>query len=433
MKFILLGIMVFCCILIACSPGSAGSTGSTGSAPSDDVWSSKELTILRSLWIETLPPPPPDPSNRYADDSAAVELGRELFFDKRFSANGEVSCGTCHKPDRGFQDDLARGRGVGVGGRRTMPIVGTAYSPWLFWDGRKDGQWAQALGPLENPVEHGGDRTMFVRLLARYYSTRFQRLFGLLPDTSSLPLHASPGGDDRARSAWQGMTDEGREWVTRTFVNIGKSIAAFERQLRFAPSRFDRYVAAIIEGKGDGSSAAFSSDEVEGLRLFIGKGNCVTCHNGPLFTDNSFHNTGVPEIPGLPSDDGRATGARQVIGDEFHRRSRYSDDTSNDDELRFLRLNDHQMVRAYKSPTLRGVADRPPYMHAGQFASLADVLRHYNEAPESPAGHSELHPRGFSDQELRQIEAFLRTLDAPIIDVAHATTTMPKKSLRGEH
>jgi cytochrome c peroxidase len=341
----------------------------------EEIWSSEEIAVLRSLWIESLPPVPEDPSNRYADDTAAAGFGKELFFDTRLSATGRVSCGTCHMPDRGFQDDLPRGRGVAEGGRRTMPIVGTAYNPWLFWDGRKDGQWAQALGPLENPVEHGGDRTMYVRLLARYYRADYERIFGALPDTTGLPLNAGPGGSEPVRAAWQAMSAADREAVTRAFVNIGKAIAAHERRLRFAPSRFDRYVERILAGHAGGASSDLSADETAGLRLFIGKGNCVTCHNGALFTDNSFHNTGVPAVPGLAADDGRATGARQVIADEFNRRSRYSDDTTGDEELRFLRLDDHQMVRAYKPPTLRGVADRAPYMHAGQFATLGDVLQ----------------------------------------------------------
>src|SRR5690606_15553813 len=107
-----------------------------------------------SLSIKSLPPLPPDPSNRYGDDPRAAALGHQLFFDTRLSANGKVSCATCHDPGRDFQDGLPLAVGVGTNTRRTMPIAGTAYSPWMFWDGRKDSQWSQALGPLESPVEH---------------------------------------------------------------------------------------------------------------------------------------------------------------------------------------------------------------------------------------------------------------------------------------
>jgi cytochrome c peroxidase len=108
-------------------------------------WAEAEIATLRSLWIGSLPSLPPDPSNAYADDPQAAVFGQALFFDARFSSNGEVSCATCHIPDKLFNDGLPLGQGVGTMTRRTMPIAGTAYSPWLFWDGRKDSQWSQRL------------------------------------------------------------------------------------------------------------------------------------------------------------------------------------------------------------------------------------------------------------------------------------------------
>ena len=113
--------------------------------------------------------------------------------------------------------------------------------------------------------------------------------------------------DSTAAAAWASMTDSQRDAVTRVFVNVGKAIAAYERRIDFGPSRFDRYVDAISDtGRGDG---ILTSDEIAGLKLFIGKANCTQCHNGPLFTNNEFHNTGVPRRPELPSDVGRLTGA----------------------------------------------------------------------------------------------------------------------------
>ena len=119
-------------------------------------WSAQERETLRSLALASLGPLPKDPSNRVADDPRAAALGHRLFFDARLSGNGRVSCATCHVPDREFQDGIALAEGVGTTARRTMPVAGTAHSPWLFWDGRADSQWAQALGPLESAVEHGG-------------------------------------------------------------------------------------------------------------------------------------------------------------------------------------------------------------------------------------------------------------------------------------
>src|SRR5690349_18938173 len=99
------------------------------------TWSQDEITAMRSLWIGTLPPLAADPSNRYGDNPAAATLGQQLFFDTRFSSNGQVACATCHLPQLDFQDGKRLSQGVGTTGRRAMPIAGTAYSPWFFWDG----------------------------------------------------------------------------------------------------------------------------------------------------------------------------------------------------------------------------------------------------------------------------------------------------------
>ena len=211
-----------------------------------------------------------------------------------------------------------------------------------------------------------------------------------------------------------GLTDPQRDAVTGVFVNIGKSIAAYERRVQYAPSRFDRYVDALRE-TGREPEGVLTVDEVAGLRLFVGKANCTQCHNGPLFTNNEFHNTGVPARPGLPQDMGRLAGARKVLHDEFNCRSRWSDDRSKTcAELDFLVSDSQTQERAFKVPSLRNVADRAPYMHAGQMATLADVLDHYNRAPSAPAGHTELKPLHLKPQELRQLEAFLHALSGGI-------------------
>jgi cytochrome c peroxidase len=125
-------------------------------SPRGDRWTSDEVALLVTSSLRELGPLPEDPTNRVADDPRAAEFGRKLFFDTRLSANGQVSCATCHIPEKGFQDGTPLAQGIGVTNRRTMPIAGMAHSPFLFWDGRKDSLWAQALGPLESPVEHGG-------------------------------------------------------------------------------------------------------------------------------------------------------------------------------------------------------------------------------------------------------------------------------------
>ena len=198
------------------------------------------------------------------------------------------------------------------------------------------------------------------------------------------------GGSDSATSAWMALSDEKRDAVTGVFVNVGKAIAAYERRIELGPSRFDRYVDAITNDKpGDG---ILTNDEIAGLKLFIGKANCTQCHNGPLLTNNEFHNTGVPRRAELPIDDGRLTGAAAVLSDEFNCRSRWSDARESCAELDYLVTGDHSLERAYKVPSLRNVAGRAPYMNAGQFATLRQVLDHYNRAPAAPKGHTELRP-----------------------------------------
>ncbi|HKC40433.1 MAG TPA: cytochrome c peroxidase, partial [Gemmatimonadales bacterium] len=347
---------------------------------------------------------------------AAARLGHALFFDTRLSRTGRVSCASCHVPDKDFQDGLPLGQGVGTAGRRTMPIAGTAYSPWQFWDGRADSQWEQALGPLENPVEHGSDRTQIARIVASEYRQGYEAVFGRLPVLLQAPVHASPVGDSASAAEWTRLPAARQDDITRVYANIGKAIAAYERRIGFAPSRFDRYVDAELGRREHTPESAFTADEENGLRLFIGKASCVNCHNGALLTDNHFHNTGVAaSIAALPPDSGRTAGVRKAIAGEFSCTSRFSDAKPEDcAELRFAVTEGEELVRAYKPPSLRNVANRSPYMHAGQIATLADAVRHYDDAPVAPFGHSELKPLHLTAAEQRQLVAFLGTLTGPL-------------------
>lgn len=382
-----------------------------GSYGQQQAWSDEERTMIVSLSLQSLPPLPPDPSNAVADNPAAAALGEQLFFDTRFSGDGKVACGTCHLPERQFQDDRPRGLGMGETSRRTMPIAGTQYSPWLFWDGRKDSQWSQALGPMESPVEHGGDRTQYAHLVAEHYRAPYEALFGPLPDLSRLPAHAAPAGTAEAVAAWEAMSEADQDAINRVFSNMGKAIAAFERTILPAETRFDRYAAALAAGETPPPEAALTDEELAGLRIFIGKGSCTNCHNGPLLTDNHFHNTGIPQAAAAP-DLGRAQGALEVKADPFNCLGPYSDAGPSDcAELRFMVVESHEFESAFKPPSLRGVASRPPYMNAGQVETLADALDHYNRAPAAPVGHTELVPLSLTPEELAALEAFLRTLD----------------------
>jgi cytochrome c peroxidase len=355
-------------------------------------WTDDELAVLQSLWIGNLPPIPPDPSNAVADNADAARFGQQLFFDARLSSNGGISCATCHQPERRFTDGLPKGQAIGTSKRNTRSIVGVVYSPWLYWDGRRDSLWAQALAPLEDPDEHGSDRRQVVAVIANDedYRTAYESLFGALPEA----------GDGDA--------------VSIIFANIGKAIAAYERLLIPGASRFDTYVESTMRG-GDGeASPLFSNDEIRGLRLFIGEANCTQCHNGPLFTNHEFHNTGVLSLPGEVPDKGRVQGVREVLADPFNCRGPYSDDPAPTcAELEYARTGP-ELIGTVRTPSLRNLQNTAPFMHKGQIGTLAGVLEHYNLAPPAMIGHNEAKPLGLSRRELGQLEAFLDTLAAPL-------------------
>ena len=236
-----------------------------------------------------------------------------------------------------------------------------------------------------------------------------------MPEVSHLPAVMGSVQSPEVIAAWEAMSPADRENVTWIYVNMGKSIAAYERHLLPGGSRFDQYVEAILNTDIKTANTILTSNEIAGLRLFIGEANCTDCHNGPLFTNNDFHNTGVPGVAGLPDDIGRAGGTQKVLADEFNCLSVYSDAEPEDcSELRYLVAEGHELERQFKPPSLRNVAERGPYMHAGQFITLEEVLKHYNTAPQAPAGHSELEPLNLSGEEIAQIIGFLKTLDSPI-------------------
>jgi cytochrome c peroxidase len=263
-----------------------------------------------------------------------------------------------------------------------MPVAGTAHGAWFFWDGRSDSQWSHALGPLESAVEHGGNRTQYAHVIDQSYRDEYESVFGALPPLNDLPRHAGPVADTAWRAAWKRIPPTRQEDISRVYANIGKAVAAYERRIGFTPSRFDRYVETELAGRPHTTASAMTKDEVSGLRLCMGRASCVNCHNGPRFTDGHFHNTGIPlPATALPYDSGRALGVRQAVAGEFNCLSRYSDAKRDDcEELRFAATDGEELVRAYKTPSLRGVAERAPYMHAGQLATLAQVIAHYDRA-----------------------------------------------------
>jgi len=392
-------------------------------APLPDTWSPAELALIRSLSLSQLPPLPADPSNAFADDERAAELGQKLYFDTRLSGNGTVSCASCHRPELMFTDGLPLAVGTSGGTRHTPSLVGLSYSPWFYWDGRKDSQWAQALAPLEAPHEHDIDRLSVARLVTgdRSYQVMYQEIFGPAPPLPSGGI-ASPLGREAFIAGWNTLDAAQREAINRVFVNVGKSIAAYQRKMQPGRTRFDNYADAIAEGEERTGNGQLDSTELAGLDLFLNKGQCINCHNGPLFTNHDFHNTGVRVLASQLPPMGRYDGVRIARWDPFNCLGEYSDASSGECiELEFAR-DTNELVGAHKTPTLRNVSWTAPYMHGGQIGSLEDVIRHYDEAPVSMLSHNEAKPLALRSVEHRQLVAFLKTLSAPLATPARWLT-----------
>lgn len=404
-------------LVLAVVAASAAATWHFVSFPSASTWNEEELRLIASLSLDALPDLLPDPSNAKGDDPAAAQLGHSLYFDTRLSANGAVACATCHRPELMFTDGLTLAIGAGVGNRHTPSLVGLSHSPWFYWDGRKDSQWAQALAPLEAKHEHAITRSDLARLISSDadYRSAYIDTFGPLP-TFDIPAAASPTGDAAERARWSALTAQQRSDIDTLFSNLGKALAAYQRKLMPGAARFDNYAAALAaSGSAERDQGdALSAEERRGLQLFIDKGMCVTCHNGPLFTNHEFHNTGVLANPGELPPMARYDGVRSAREDPFNCLGEFSDaDPDQCIELRFAR-DTNDLVGAHKTPTLRNVALTAPYMHGGQISDLAAVMRHYNEAPTSMLSHNEAKPLNLRPPELRALEAFMHTLTAPL-------------------
>ena len=196
---------------------------------------------------------------------------------------------------------------------------------------------------------------------------------------------------------------------------MGKAIAAYERKLKPAPSRFDNYVKAALENNQEQMNKLMTKDELSGLKLFLGKANCTICHNGPLFTDLEFHNIATPPVNVKRYDYGRKKGVTAVKRSPFNCRSEYNDAKDKScDALRYIIVHEEETMAAFKTPSLRNVTKTAPYMHAGQYETLSEVMKHYAEPPNTKVGMSDLLPVELNDKELAQLEAFLKTLDSPI-------------------
>jgi cytochrome c peroxidase len=274
-----------------------------------------------------------------------VALGERLFADPILSGDRGTACASCHQPDNAFSDSVPFSRGAyGTRAARNTPtLMNRAYGRTFFWNGRAASLEEAVLQPIRNPIE--------LNLSLDEAVTRLQN-------------------DAAYRSAFAGLFSDGA-----TEQNLARVLASYVRTLRSGNAPVDRYYR--------GDEAALSADAQAGLRLFVGKANCVHCHVGPNFTDERLHNTGI-------SWGGVDRGHYDVTGRETDRGK-------------------------FKTPTLRNVALTAPYMHDGSLTTLRDVVDHYDRGgTTNPNLDHEIRPLRLTSREREQLIAFLECLtEAP--------------------
>jgi cytochrome c peroxidase len=381
--------------------------------------------LQRILRLSPLPPIPDDPSNSVANDHAAALFGQYLFFDPNLSSSKRIACASCHIPNKNWADGLKTPPG---GLRNTPSLLNVAYNRWFFWDGRADSLWSQALKPIESESEMNGDRTAvlhYIRSTEKLY-VMYERLFGDLEFLQrDVPAHAKPATREPAAEmavAWSSISEPLRDSINKAFANVGKAIAAFERRLVSSNAPFDRFVEGVRVG--DDRQNAISEEAKRGLKLFLGKGDCTNCHFGPTFSNEEFHSLGLaPPTYASWSDSGRLMGIRTLLDDEFRLTGRYADrESQRGDYVTAFVRESPDLAGKFKTPSLRNVAVTAPYMHAGHFGSLNEVLSFYSDFKGADvADHhreSTLKPLRLTVNEIRQLIAFLESLTGQNLDRA---------------
>lgn len=329
-------------LLVLCALG-AGS-GSVQASPSGHA--PHGTVTIDGVTVPDVGPLPtvvPIPSSNL-NYTAKIELGKQLYFDGRLSRNNAISCAFCHNPGTGFADprQTSIGVGGGVGGRQSPTVYNTGLNHVQFWDGRARSLEEQAIGPIHNPVEMAETHEHVVAKLGKIkgYQQQFRAVFG---------------------------TDVNLQ-------GIAEAIAAYERTVLSTNSAFDKYVL--------GAQKAMDEAAVRGLALFKGKARCILCHNGPNFTDNQFHNLGVPQVGPMKEDLGRFAVSRA-----------------------------EKDRGAFKTPTLRSITETAPYMHDGAFKTLEEVVEFMDQGGGSNPNLSPLvKPLNLTAEEKSDLVAFLKAL-----------------------
>jgi cytochrome c peroxidase len=345
-----------------------------------------ELLLSHGPWPEAATV---DPSNRVSGLPEAIALGRHLFFDPGLSVTGAVSCATCHQPERGWTDGLARGKGIALVDRNTQSLLNVGRNRWFGWAGSSDSLWAHSIVPLIDPKEMGATPALVTQRMAGdpVLSRQYSSVFGSPPDPAD---------------------------AEATLVNAAKALAAFQETLVSGRTAFDDFRDALA--RGDRAAASqFPADAQRGAQLFVGRGKCNVCHVGPHFSNGEFSDVAVPYFvePGRV-DPGRYAGIAKLKASPFNRLGPYSDDADRASAWATVHVVQlHSNFGEFKVPSLRNLTQTAPYMHNGSKATLEDVIRHYSELNIERLhvdGERILEPILLSSDEAGALLAFLKSL-----------------------
>lgn len=386
------GLVALAAGLLACLPLADifAAHGQSASGSPGNLLTFTSVEKARILQFGPWPVPwTPDPSNRVSGTPAAIALGRMLFFEPRLSGTGTAACSSCHAPERHFSDGRPRGLGFVELDRNTPGLLNVRLNRWFGWDGAADNLWAQSLRPILDKREMAAS-TSHVGTLMR--------------------------GDAVLASAYEVAFGERPAQDDTVAVNVGKALAAFQETLVSGRTPFDEFRDALA--RGDAAAAGrYPIEAQRGLRIFLGRGNCAACHFGPNFTNGEFGDIGMPffAAPGRV-DSGRYDGIRNLRASRVNLLGRYNDDPvrAPGTGTRHVSLQ-HRNWGEFRVPSLRNLVHTGPYMHAGQLASLGEVVRHYSELNEERLhadGERILRPLRLSPDEANDLLRFLETLSA---------------------
>lgn len=407
-----------------------------------------ELELVAQM--SPIPELPDSPTNQYADDEQAARLGQALFFERAFAGpiavasdlgavgeTGKIACVDCHSnaPGAGFSDvrssPNACSNGAAWTPRNSPTVLNLPHYEWFAWEGRGDSVWMKSMQPVEAGISLASTRLRVAHVLFEKYQAEYEAVFGALdpaldaahPESARFPVDGAPKkAQTDPDGAWEGMTAEDRDIVNRIYANVGKAFEAYFRHLVTGPTPFDDFVA--------GDDSAISAAAKEGLKLFIGKAACADCHSGPMFTDNEFHNTGVPQTGEhvMAVDDGRYSAIGKLLANPFNTSGPYSDDTSTGKLDDVVAATDADKGK-FRTKDLRQIAETGPYMHTGAFDSLHEVVEFYNDGGGTNDFSGNLDPRivplNLTADEVDAIVAFLETLTGPVSEDWAENTAKP--------